>query len=112
MAMCSFSWDTIASTVYCLNSPEGDDIRMNYRKEKRRQELYTLLGDLPDHTQISARKIDEEEHESYILEKLQLNLNGIEIVPAYFIKPKNAAAPTPAVLFNHSHGGFYHLGKD
>jgi pimeloyl-ACP methyl ester carboxylesterase len=81
-------------------------------KEKRRQELYHLLGEVPDKKNISVKKILEEEHEYFILEKLLLDLNGIEIVPAYFTKPKNAKGPTPAILFNHSHGGFYHLGKD
>jgi pimeloyl-ACP methyl ester carboxylesterase len=85
---------------------------MKNLKEQRRQELYSLLGDLPKHQEISARKIDEEEHDAYILEKLQLDLNGIETVPAYFIKPRYAKEKTPAILFNHSHGGFYHLGKD
>ena len=85
---------------------------MGEMKEKRREELYSLLGDLPDHPHLSSRKIDEEQYDSYILEKLQLDLNGIEIVPAYFVKPKEAKFPAPAILFNHSHGGFYHLGKD
>jgi hypothetical protein len=81
-------------------------------KEKRRQELYNLLGEVPDKKNISVRKIAEEVHQYFILEKLLLDLNGIEPVPAYFTKPKNAKGPTPAILFNHSHGGFYHLGKD
>jgi dienelactone hydrolase len=32
-------------------------------------------------------------------------------VPAYFSQPKTAP-PWPAVLYNHSHGGRYELGKD
>ncbi|WP_274362017.1 dienelactone hydrolase family protein [Paenibacillus thermotolerans] len=81
-------------------------------KEARRQELYGLLGDLPDRNVITANKIDEEVHESYTLERLQLDLNGMETVPAYFAKPRRAEGPTPVVLFNHSHGGNYQLGKD
>jgi dienelactone hydrolase len=81
-------------------------------KEEQRQELYNLLGELPAKEEISVKKIIEEEHQHYTLEKMLLNLNGIEAVPAYFTKPKNIKGPTPAILFNHSHGGFYHLGKD
>ena len=56
--------------------------------ESRRKELYQLLGDLPDRQRpISARKISKEEREGYILEKLVLDLNGLEEVPAYFVRP-------------------------
>lgn len=78
----------------------------------RRQELFSLLGDLPDSSEVTTVKVFEEERETYILEKLILHLNGIEKVPAYFTKPKSIKGPTPALLFNHSHGGFYELGKN
>ena len=40
---------------------------------KRRNELYELLGDLPDRQRpISARTLSEEERDGYILEKLEL----------------------------------------
>lgn len=90
----------------------GDVGHMTYDKEKQRQELHNLLGDLPEKSPITVRTLSEERREHYILEKLLLDLNGIESVPAYFCKPINAKGPTPAILFNHSHGGFYHLGKD
>lgn len=78
----------------------------------RRQELYGLLGDLPDRQRpITARTISEEERDGYVLEKLELDLNGLEPVPAYLAKPKNLSGPVPAMLFNHSHGGGYDIGK-
>jgi pimeloyl-ACP methyl ester carboxylesterase len=80
-------------------------------KPSRRQELYNLLGDLPSNEDINCKLIAVEEREHYILEKLLLDLNGLEKVPAYFVRPKEKG-PFPVVLFNHSHGGFYHLGKD
>jgi dienelactone hydrolase len=46
------------------------------------------------------------------LEKLVLDLNGIEIVPAYFVKPKGNEKRIPCILYNHAHGGNYNLGKD
>jgi dienelactone hydrolase len=82
-------------------------------KEERRQQLYSLLGDLPDPSQeISATKLVEEEHDSYILEKLVLDLNGIESIPAYFVRPSERNGPLPTVLYNHAHGLNYALGKD
>jgi hypothetical protein len=79
----------------------------------RRRELYNLLGDLPPRNRpIHARTVSIEERSGYILEKLVLDLNGIEPVPAYFIKPKKAAGKMPAILFNHWHAGEYKLGKD
>jgi dienelactone hydrolase len=82
-------------------------------QEARREELYGLLGDLPPRDRkISVEKTATEERPGYILEKLVLDLNGIELVPAYFVKPKNSAGRIPAVLYNHAHGGDYKLGKD
>ena len=82
-------------------------------QEARRQELYNLLGDLPERDRpISATKIDEREHDGYILEKLTLDLNGIESVPAYFARPKELSGKAPTVLYNHAHGGDYALGKE
>jgi len=82
-------------------------------KERLRQDLYSLLGDLPDPAQkISVSKLAEEERESYVLEKLLLELNGIEPVPAYFVRPSKQNGPLPTVLYNHAHGLDYELGKD
>jgi len=86
---------------------------MTYNKEERRKQLYSLLGDLPDRSyKISVSKIAEEECKSYVLEKLLLDLNGIEPVPAYFVRPQKREGRLPAFLYNHAHGGDYVLGKD
>jgi acetyl esterase/lipase len=86
---------------------------MGSSKEQRRRELYDLLGDLPDRArEISVSKIGEEERASYVLDKLVLDLNGIEDVPAVFVRPKGGEGPWPAVLYNHAHGGDYAIGKD
>jgi hypothetical protein len=64
----------------------------------QRKLLYKLLGDLPPRNRkISARTVAVERREHYVLEKLMLDLNGIEPVPAYFIKPHGCdAGETPA----------------
>lgn len=75
--------------------------------------LYQLLGDLPPrHRKVTARSLSTEARPGYLLEKLELDLNGLEPVPAWFVRPKQAKGRMPAVLYNHAHGGEYKLGKD
>ena len=82
-------------------------------KDQEREELYRLLGDLPDRqTPVLSKLISKEEREGFYIERLLLDLNKIESVPAFFIHPKNTPGKTPIILFNHSHGGNYHIGKD
>jgi Acetyl xylan esterase (AXE1) len=79
----------------------------------RRQELYGLLRDLPPRSRpLDVQLIGEEEREGYVLEKLVLDLNGIEPVPAYFVRPRDMQGPLPVILYNHAHGYDYTLGKD
>lgn len=79
----------------------------------RRSELYSLLGRLPDRKRpVAARKVDEERREEMIVEHLLLDLNGLEEVPAYLVRPRKLGKPAPAVLYNHSHGGGYEIGKE
>ncbi|MBM4047433.1 MAG: alpha/beta hydrolase [Planctomycetes bacterium] len=83
------------------------------RQETEREKLWGLLGDLPPRERpISAEKVAEEQHPAYTIERLMLDLNGIELVPAYFVRPKRLKGRAPAVLFNHSHGGNYLQGKE
>ena len=78
----------------------------------RRRLLYGLLGDLPDRARpFSVRKVSEEERDGFVLETLALDLNGFEPVPAFLARPKALAGRAPAVLYNHSHGGGYAIGK-
>jgi hypothetical protein len=80
--------------------------------KNRRQELYGLLGKLPPRDRdVSAKSISSEDRGGYTLEKLVLDLNGEEPVPAYFASPKAASGKLPTLLFNHSHGGGYTIGK-
>ena len=75
--------------------------------------LYSLLGTLPDRNRpISARTVSTEERPGYLLETLVLDLNGLEPVPGYFVRPKKLTGRAPAVLYHHAHGGEYALGKD
>jgi hypothetical protein len=78
----------------------------------RRQALYDLMGRLPPRDRkVGARVVSTEDRGTYVLETLILDLNGQEAAPAYFAKPKGASGRLPTVLFNHSHGGGYAIGK-
>jgi hypothetical protein len=80
--------------------------------QSRRAELYGLMGRLPPRDrQVSAKVVSTEDRGGYTLEKLILDLNGEEPAPAYFAKPKGGNGKRPTVLFNHSHGGGYQIGK-
>jgi dienelactone hydrolase len=78
----------------------------------RRARLYELLGDLPDRDRpIGGEKRGEEERDGYVLESWVLDLNGLEQVPAFLARPRGARGRLPAVVFDHSHGGGYDIGK-
>ena len=80
---------------------------------ERREKLHGLLADLPDRGRpVSHRTVAVEQGEKYVLERLCLDLNGIEEVPAYFVRPPGPDVQRPTILYNHAHGGDYVLGKD
>ncbi|HTS06701.1 MAG TPA: acetylxylan esterase [Candidatus Eisenbacteria bacterium] len=83
------------------------------RQEKRRKELWGVLGDLPwNHKPGPPRVIGTEDHDTYTLERLVLDLNGVEAVPAILLLPKKRREKAPGLLYIHWHGGMYDLGKE
>ena len=86
---------------------------MSTDQTARRAALYALLGELPPRdAPIRSRLHDELDRGTYVVQRLTLDLNGQEDVPAYFALPKNANGRLPTILYNHAHGGDYELGKD
>lgn len=80
--------------------------------DARRAQLYQLLGRLPDRDRaLTTEKIGEETRDGYVLESWRFDLNGVEPVPAYVARPASRRGRAPGVLFNHSHGGGYTIGK-
>jgi len=79
---------------------------------ERRAELWSLLGDLPSPGPITCETLEVRQCAGYRLEKLRLDLNGIEPVPAWLMVPDGLTGPAPAVVYSHSHGGYYQTGKD
>jgi acetyl esterase/lipase len=82
------------------------------RQERRRRELWKLLGDLPDPRPPQAKVVKTEKHEGFALEHLELDLNGVEPVPALLLIPDKRPARAPGLLYIHAHGGKYDLGKE
>jgi hypothetical protein len=72
-----------------------------------------LLGDLPTaHVPGPPKVVSTEKHEGYTLERLVLDLNGMEPVPALSLIPDKRPARAPGLLYIHWHGGMYDLGKE
>jgi len=93
-------------------APQINSSRAIAAEPGRARELYGLLGKLPARDRkVSAQLVSTEDRGAYTLEKLVLDLNGIEPAPAYFARPKGKTGRLPTVLFNHSHGGGYKIGK-
>ena len=83
------------------------------KQEERRKELWSLLGELPTrHVPGPPKLLKTEKHEGYALERLVLDLNGIEPVPAILLIPDKRQARAPGLLYIHWHGGMYDLGKE
>src|SRR5215469_3880355 len=89
--------------------PESDSLKL----QDRRRQLGGLLGDLPwTHRPAAPRLIGREEHAGYTLERLVLDLNGIEPVPALLLIPHKREPRAPGLLYIHWHAGMYDLGKE
>ncbi len=89
----------------------------NLDPQTRREELYALLGRLPDrYAPVHCTVLAVQDCGSYVLENLLLTVDTAEEephcepVPAYFLRPKGPG-PFPGVLYNHSHGGRYDAGR-
>ena len=85
----------------------------NIDQQRRRWELWSLLGDLPwEHKSAPPVLVRSEKHAGYTLERLLLDLNGVEPVPALLLVPDKRQHPAPGLLFIHWHAGMYDLGKE
>jgi hypothetical protein len=107
------SCNTGKSEKSTINISTGSLTPVDYDKEEHRIELYDLLGKLPDRDRpITVNIVSKVDTGEMVIEKLEMDLNGLEKVPAYFTRPKNKTGKIPAILFNHSHFGQYDVGKN
>jgi len=97
---------TLAATVASLgalscNMNNENKITSAGTPQERREQLYGLLCDLPPRDRKIDVKVESVERQNgYMLEKLLLDLNGQQQVPAWFALPENVKVPIPAVLFS------------
>jgi hypothetical protein len=78
----------------------------------RRRQLWHFLGDLPDPRSPRAVHLRTTIHPGFTLEHLELDLNGIEPVPALLLLPEKRPTPSAGLVYIHAHGGTYELGKE
>ena len=95
------------------DDPQQANPAFTTRQIERRRELWGLLGDLPwRHRPGPAKVVKTEKHDGYTLQRLVLDLNGEEPVPALLLIPDKRQTPAPGLLYIHWHGGMYDLGKE
>lgn len=81
-------------------------------QEQRRGGLWSLLGDLPTRRLPTSRLLRVERCAGFDLEHLELDLNGVEAVPAILLLPHHRSQRAPGLLYLHAHGDTYQLGKE
>jgi hypothetical protein len=102
----------VGATALGDTQPEPPAARPGSGKA-RRKELWSLLGDLPwQHRPAPPRVVKTEKHDGYTLERLVLDLNGEEEVPALLLIPEKRQTRAPGMLYIHWHAGMYDLGKE
>ena len=76
---------------HCAGAATMDQAAFSQHQAQRREELWSLLGDLPPRDRpISARLVSRESGEGFTLEHLVLDLNGLEPVPALLLRARQA----------------------
>jgi dienelactone hydrolase len=108
----AFELGLLAPTKEAVAQSKAVDTFSSYQN-RRRDALWKLLGDLPwQHEPAPPRVIRTEQHDNYTLQRLVLDLNGIEPVPALLLIPRRVQHAAPGLLFIHWHAGMYGLGKE
>jgi dienelactone hydrolase len=81
-------------------------------KAEVRAKIFDLLLYRPKPCDPQARILEKVDKGDYIREYLHFHTTPDLEVPAYFLYPKNAKFPVPAVVGLQCHGGFYYYGKE
>ncbi len=80
---------------------------------QQRKKLMSLLGDMPfSYKPKAPRLVRKETHDTYDLEYLEFDFNGIEPVPGILLIPHKRKEKMPCMLYCHAHFGTYEIGKD
>src|SRR6266403_482411 len=74
--------------------------------------LYPFIKRQQEKTRQSLAFLHRVDRGDYIRERLNFWTTADVEVPCYFLIPKRAKFPVPAVVALHDHGGFYYWGKE
>ena len=74
------------------------------------ERLRTLFG--LNEPRVTLLETTIEEHENYVLERLNFNFEGKGAVRGLLTRPRDNTVKLPAILYGHSHGGRYDIGAD
>lgn len=87
------------------------ELEKGFPMTSRRQQLYSHLGPLPSLDLPLSADVERVEHyDDHAREYLTLHIADYASIPALLIRPKSPG-PHPLVLYSHSHGDNYALGK-
>jgi hypothetical protein len=116
LAACAVASIVLAPTLVTTSAETVAMKAFENQQAKAREKLWSLLGELPRNHKPSSPRLIRSEHRGragsgYQLQHLQLDLNGIEPVPALLLIPDRRDAKSPGMLYLHWHGGDYARGK-
>ena len=81
-------------------------------KAEARARVFDLFLYRPAPIAPTSKVIERVDKGDYVREYLRFHTTPNIEVPAYFLIPKHAKFPVPAVVALHCHGGFYYWGKE
>jgi len=102
----------VCSLTGHTDPPPDSLVEWQQRRITIREQLWSLLGDLPPlfTPEVSVGSI--EQFAAFRLMRIAFRNALGHRVTGYLLLPEDAEPPYPAVLYQHLHGGKYHLGKD
>jgi len=81
-------------------------------KAAARTKIFELMSYRPEATNPRPQILERVDKGDYVRERLKFWSAPDVEVPCYFLIPKRAKFPVPAVVALHDHGGFYYWGKE
>ena len=81
-------------------------------KAEARTKVFELMSYLPEPTNPRPQILERLDRGDYVRERLNFWTAPDVEVPCYFLIPKRAKFPVPAVVALHDHGGVYYWGKE